>query len=85
MNFGADRGDGDRLEKATAKQAYIDSVPTDPEWTNWQMRPREKGREIGPSMRFNSHFQAERLMENLKNQTQTFFTREQVTGDGKDT
>ena len=35
MNFGADRGDGDRLEKATAKQAYIDSVPTDPEWTNW--------------------------------------------------
>ena len=35
MNFGADRGDCDRLEKATAKQAYIDSVPTDPEWTIW--------------------------------------------------
>ena len=35
-------------------------------------------------MRFNSHFQAERLMESLKNTTQTFFTRDQVTGEGKD-
>ena len=36
-------------------------------------------------MRFKSHFQAERLMESLKNQTQTFFTREQVTGEGQAT
>ena len=35
-------------------------------------------------MRFNSHFQAERLMDSLKNTTQTFFTRDQVTGEGKD-
>mmetsp|Transcript_42932 Transcript_42932/g.56791 ORF Transcript_42932/g.56791 Transcript_42932/m.56791 type:complete len:89 (+) Transcript_42932:396-662(+) len=49
------------------------------------MRPRQKTREIGPSMRFNSHSQAERLMDSLKNKTQQFFTREDVTGDGKDT
>ena len=35
MNFGADRGDSDRLEKANANQAYLDSMPTEPEWTNW--------------------------------------------------
>lgn len=56
MNFGANRGDKDRIEKASENQAYLDSVPTDPEWTNWKMRPREKNKEIGPSMRFNSHF-----------------------------
>ena len=67
MNFGATRGDGDRAKKAKDKNAYIDSQPTDPEWVVWKMRPREKKKEIGPSMRFNSHFQAERLMEALKN------------------
>ena len=85
MNFGADRGDSDRMEKAKSNHAYIDNVPTQPEWTSWKMRPREKKKEIGPSMRFNSHFQAERLMEALKNTTQTFFTRDQVTGEGKET
>ena len=84
MNFGATRGDGDRAKKAKDKNAYIDSQPTDPEWVVWKMRPREKKKEIGPSMRFNSHFQAERLMEALKNQTQTFFTKEMVTGQGPD-
>ena len=67
MRFGALRSDEQRIETAIKKNSYIDSVPTDPEWITWQMRPREKSREIGPSMRFNSHFQAERLMEQLKN------------------
>ena len=35
-------------------------------------------------MRFNSHSQAERLMDSLKNKTQHFFVRDDVTGDGKD-
>ena len=81
MNFGAPRVDDDRIVSAVAKNSYLDSQPTDPEWMVWQMRPREKKKEIGPSMRFNSHFQAERLMDNLKNRTQTFFTRNQVAGD----
>ena len=56
MNFGATRGDEDRVETAIEKNSFIDSVPTEPEWTVWKMRPREKKKEIGPSMRFNSHF-----------------------------
>lgn len=67
MNFGATKGDNDRIQTATDANSFIDSCPTEPEWTVWTMRPREKSKEIGPSMRFNSHFQAERLMETLKN------------------
>ena len=84
MNFGAPRVDNDRIKAAARSHSYIDSCPTIPEHLAWTMRPREKNREIGPSMRFNSHSQAERLMESLKNKTQQFFTREEVTGDGKD-
>ena len=80
MQFANTLTDKERRVAAVAKNSYIDSVPTEPEWTNWVMRPRQKSKEIGPSMRFNSHFQAERLMENLKNRTQMFFTKEQVTG-----
>ena len=67
MNFGAPRVDSDRIKKATKKHSFIDSCPTMPEWIAWNMRPRQKSREIGPSMRFNSHSQAERLMDHLKN------------------
>ena len=56
MNFGATRGDKDRVQTAQGKNSYIDSAPTEPEWLVWKMRPREKKKEIGPSMRFNSHF-----------------------------
>ena len=56
MNFGAFRGDEDRRETEVQKNSFIDSVPTEPEWRVWQMRPREKKKEIGPAMRFNSHF-----------------------------
>ena len=84
MKFGAPRVDTDRISEAEQKNSYIDSCPTIPEWEAWDMRPRKKNREIGPSMRFNSHSQAERLMDSLKNKTQFFFTRENVTGDGKD-
>ena len=69
MQFGKTLTDKERCKKAVAANSFIDSVPTEPEWTNWVMRPREKSKEIGPSMRFNSHFQAERLMEDLKNRT----------------
>ena len=69
MKFGATWSDRERINNAAATSAFIDSVPTNPEWQNWQMRPRRKKNEIGPSMRFNSHFQAERLMDSLKNQT----------------
>ena len=56
MNFGATRGDGDRIEAAVDRNSFIDSQPTEPERITWQMRPRDKAKEIGPSMRFNSHF-----------------------------
>ena len=56
MNFGAPRKDDDRLMAAKAKSSFIDSCPASPEWLAWNMRPRQKDREIGPSMRFNSHF-----------------------------
>jgi hypothetical protein len=69
MNFGAPRVDNDRLVAATQKHSFIDSCPVTPEWIAWNMRPRDKKKEIGPSMRFNSHSQAERLMESLKNKT----------------
>ena len=47
------------------------------------MRPRNKSKEIGPSMKFNSHFQAERLMSTIQANTQTFFTVNEVNS-GKD-
>lgn len=56
MNFGAPRVDGDRIKAAAKRHSFIDSCPPQkPEWVVWDMRPREKTREIGPSMRFNSH------------------------------
>lgn len=56
MNFGAPRKDNDRLKTAKVQNSFIDSCPAKTEWLAWQMRPRRKDREIGPSMRFNSHF-----------------------------
>ena len=56
MNFGAITSDNDRINTATAKNSFIDSAPTEPEWKTWRMRPREKKKEIGPAMRFNTHF-----------------------------
>ena len=56
MNFGAIKCDNDRIATAAAKNGFIDSAPTEPEWKTWRMRPREKNKEIGPAMRFNSHF-----------------------------
>lgn len=69
MSFGAVRSDEERVTTAADKNKIFDSVPTEPEWLVWKMRPREKSKEIGPSMKFNSHFQAERLMDALKNRT----------------
>ena len=69
MAFGATRSDQERIQTAVKSNSFIDSCPSEPEWIAWNMRPRQKTKEIGPSMRFNSHFQAERLMEQLKNQT----------------
>jgi len=56
MSFGAVKSDDERVTHATEKNMVFDSAPTEPEWQVWKMRPREKGKEIGPSMRFNSHF-----------------------------
>lgn len=80
MSFGAYKSDEDRLSKAREVSRMADSCPCEPEWKAWSMRPRNKSKEIGPSMRFNSHFQAERLMESLKSNTQTFFSAKEVTG-----
>lgn len=56
MSFGAVKTDDERIKKAKEKNCVIDSCPTEPEWIVWRMRPREKAKEIGPSMKFNSHF-----------------------------
>lgn len=56
MNFGANRTDADRLEQAIKRHSYVDTQPAETEWIAWNMRPREKQKEIGPSMRFKSHF-----------------------------
>ena len=66
MNFGASKTDEDRLRKAKEVTGRADVDVPQPEHKAWSMRPRDKSREIGPSMRFNNHFQAERLMEALK-------------------
>ena len=82
MSFGATRTDFERLNEAKKKNSISDPDPAKPEWQAWNMRPRNKSKEIGPSMRFNSHLQAERMMESLKNKTMTFFLPRDVTGDG---
>lgn len=55
MNFGAPRVDDDRLINAWKKNKLIDHSPHIPEGQAWNMRPRVKANEIGPTMRFNSH------------------------------
>ena len=80
MSFGATKTDEDRLSKVREATRMTDSCPSEPEWRAWSMRPRNKSKELGPSMRFNSHFQAERLMETLKSNTQAFFSAKEVTG-----
>ena len=82
MNFGAHRTDQERLNEAISKNKISDSDPCRPEWQAWSLRPRNKSKEIGPSMKFNSHLQAERLMEKLRNTTATFFPVSDVVGDG---
>ena len=87
MSFGATRTDHERLTEAMSKNAIADPDPPKPEWKAWDLRPRNKNREIGPSMRFNSHLQAERMMDNFTKNTMTYFMPREVTGDGfrKDT
>ena len=86
MSFGATKTDEERLERAQAEQRWKDHCPNLPEWKAWEMRPRNKSKEIGPSMKFNAHFQAERLMDTIQANTQTFFTTKEVTsGRGKST
>ena len=65
MNFGATKTDQDRLAKAKKETGVKDPSYHVPEAKAWSMRPRDKSKEIGPSMKFNSHFQAERLMDTL--------------------
>ena len=79
MNFGAAKNDEDRLVKAHAEQSLRDHSPSIPEWQAWSMRPRNKSKEIGPSMKYNSHFQNERLMDSIKSTTQAFFSTMEVT------
>ena len=55
MNFGGLRTDQDRIDQASNANSFIDSAPTEPERMTWKMRPRNKSKEIGPSMRFNAH------------------------------
>jgi len=81
LNFGATRTDIERLTSNEREREFIDTRPSAlPEKRAWQMRPREKRKEIGPSMKFGSHFQAERLMEKLKDTTCAFFTQDGVVG-----
>ena len=56
MSFGARKTDEERLERAQAEQRWKDHCPNLPEWKAWEMRPRNKSKEIGPSMKFNAHF-----------------------------
>ena len=83
MSFGATKTDEDRLNKAHKETSWKDPSPNVPEWKAWSMRPRNKSKEIGPSMKFNSHFQAERLMDTIQANTQAFFSINEVN-TGKD-
>ena len=78
MNFGASRTDADRMSKAREVTSRADVDVPVPESRAWSMRPRDKSREIGPSMKFANHFQVERLMSTLKANPQTHFTTNEV-------
>jgi hypothetical protein len=58
----------------------LDNVPNTPEHKAWNMRPREKQREIVPAVRFNSHFQAERLVDLMQERTFSMFDTNSVRG-----
>lgn len=58
MNFGAPKGDADRLIKCNRlTNDFIDNTVSTIERVAWNMRPRDKKKEIQPQIRFNNHLQ----------------------------
>jgi hypothetical protein len=48
MNFGGLKTDSDRMKKQMRVNSFIDSTPLLEEWDAWNLRPREKDKEVGP-------------------------------------
>ena len=81
MNFGANKGDRDRLEKlGRTTNDRIDNAPAQTEHKAWNMRPRRKQEEIQPQIRFAANLQGQRLFESATKQTPLYFSQDQITG-----
>lgn len=75
MQFAAHRSDLQRVSTAMQANQSLDvDPPAQPEHLNWQLRQRHKSLEIGPNMRFKSHLQIERLVDQLQTQTGSFYS-----------
>ena len=53
MNFGGLKTDSDRMQKQMRVNSFIDSTPNLEEWDAWNLRPRNREKEVGPQFRFN--------------------------------
>ena len=81
MQFGAMRGDMDRMDKLNRlTNNFIDNTPAQIERVAWSMRPRRRNLEIQPQMRFKPTMQGERLFDVLTKTTPLYFSLDEMTG-----
>lgn len=81
MNFGGLKGDTDRKKRMDEVNCLIDNSVTVGESVAFELRPRDKSKEVGASMHLNNHFQVERLANTLENAGLTC-TVEEAFGQG---
>lgn len=72
LHYGAVRTTKERTDKAAPEMRIMQTIPSKPEHQNWQLKPREKHREIGPQFRHDDQLQVQRLMKHLSSNTSQF-------------
>lgn len=84
MHHGAFRTDRERLDSCKYKTAFVETKPTGkPEHMCWDLRNRDRSKEIGPQFRFNNTIQVERVMDKLSYDTGKYFDNREVMNDKK--
>ena len=79
MSFNAPKCDKD-IKKSYRDQAImVDTTPVLPERINWNMRPRNKSKEIGPEFRFSHRVQLQRVSDGLHNTTRNVFKHNDIS------
>ena len=84
MQFGGTKTDDDVLHRMAQEAAMVDTTPCMPERLAWNMRPRDKRKDIGPSFKFGTRIQMQRLNDQIKNRTNNVFSDQEITSQNFD-